>query len=89
MAYRTTFLDPDNRAKEPKTAHYCIRCLRDLKPGSAYRVIHVVNGGASVLHPAEEATYVPDAGEMGWFSIGMNCARIVGLDFTHDPNGDA
>lgn len=78
---RTTQLDPDNRPR-PKTNTYCVKCNRDLKSGQSRREIHLISGGAEVLHPADEALYVPDAGDMGWHFIGSDCARKIGPEFS-------
>jgi hypothetical protein len=84
--YRTMFTDPDNR-RNPKTSHYCARCHKDLKPGQPFRVIHMVDGGPFALHPEDEALYTNATTDMGCFPVGMDCARRIGLEFTHDNSG--
>lgn len=84
--YRTKFTDPDNRP-QPKTGHYCARCHRDLKPGQPFRVIHMVDGGPFALHPEDEIIYRNDGSDMGCFPVGMDCARRIGLEWTHDKTG--
>lgn len=83
--YRTAQLDADNR-REPKTECFCIRCHKDLKAGQARRYVHIEDSSfIRVVHPADTAAYgaTPAAlGDMGWFPVGMDCARHVGLDFT-------
>lgn len=81
---RTVFLDYDAR-RNPRTNHFCVRCQRDLKAGQSYRTVHIVNGGAFVLHPDDEANYVTDSGDCGFFSIGMDCAKIIGMEYTSAP----
>jgi len=81
-------LDYDAR-RRPKTDHHCVRCQRDIKPGSRYRMVHVIDGGGQILHPADEAAYVSDAGEMGLHPVGMDCARTIGLEWTQDPFKEA
>lgn len=78
---RTAQLDADNR-REPRTTHYCVRCHKDLIPGQPFRMVHLIAGGAQVLHPEDEALYQNDGGDMYWFPIGNDCAKKVGLDFT-------
>lgn len=78
---RTKFLDYDAR-RDPKTNRFCIRCQKDLKPGTPSRMVHVINGGSHILHPRDEAIYVSDRGDMGGFEIGPECARIVGLEWS-------
>jgi len=79
---RTKYIDPDYR-RDPKTDHFCCRCQKDIKPGSPFRMVHCVDGGMSALHPDDEANYVTDAGDMGCFPIGMDCARKIGLEWSH------
>lgn len=78
---RTKFLDYDAR-REPKTDHYCVKCQRDIKPGSQFRMVHIVDGGGFVLHPEDESAYASDAGDMYFFPIGTDCARQLGLEWT-------
>lgn len=80
---RTAYLDHDTR-REPKTDHFCAKCQRDLKPGQPFRVIHIIHGGGCVLHPDDESVYVADAGDMGCFPVGMDCARKIGIEFTSE-----
>lgn len=55
MTYRTKFLDPDYR-RQPKTNHYCIRCQRDIQPGSEVRwVAFELDHPESVIHPDDLA----------------------------------
>jgi hypothetical protein len=56
---------------------YCVACGRSVKPGMLYSV-HVINGGADILHPQDEANYTPDAGEMGWHNLGPECRKQFG-----------
>lgn len=81
MKYRTTYLNPDYR-KDPKTDSYCVRCQKDIKEGSKFRMIHLVEGGLQVLHPEDESKYVSDMGDLYFHKVGMECAKIIGLEFT-------
>lgn len=83
-AYETKYLDQDNR-RRPKTDLYCIKCHKDIKPGQSHRLVHLVDGGPYVLHPRDEQHYVPDRADMGFFEIGGDCARQLGLEWTHKP----
>lgn len=78
---RTTFLDPDYR-KDPKTDLFCCKCQRDIKPESAYRWVHIIDGGMTVLHPESEAEYQSDAGDTYFHPIGPDCAKQLGLEWT-------
>ncbi len=85
MAYRTAQLDADNR-REPKTDVFCVRCHKDLKAGQPRRLVHIEDSShARVVHPADTAAFeASDAarGEMGWFPVGMDCAKKIGVEFT-------
>jgi hypothetical protein len=78
--YRTVFIDPDYRVK-PKGNWFCCRCGKTIKGN--WRGVHLVDGGMNALHPADETLYVSDGGEMGMHPIGPDCAKIIGLDYTH------
>lgn len=82
--YRTTFIDYDAR-REPKTDRFCVRCQKDIKTGSPARVVHFVDGNVMALHPEDEALYaqvVNKSGDGGMWLLGMDCARIVGLEWS-------
>lgn len=82
--YRTKFLDYDARPS-PKTEFFCVRCQRDIKPGAPHRLVHLVDGGYMILHPEDESKYRDDRGDLGLHPIGMDCARKIGLEWTHGP----
>lgn len=79
--FRTKFLDYDAR-RTPHTDHFCIKCQKDIKPGQPVRMVHLINGGIDILHPDDEAKYMPDAGEMGLHAVGSDCAQKIGLEWT-------
>jgi hypothetical protein len=83
--YRTAQLDADNR-REPKTECFCVRCHKDLKEGQPRRFVHIEDSShARVVHPADTAAFeAADTlhGDMGWFPVGMACAKAIGLEFT-------
>lgn len=92
MKFRTTFMDGDYR-RDPKTDWYCACCQKDLKPAASYRVVHLVDDGPYVLHPDDEAAYQEQAkrqqggqntGDLGCFPVGMDCARRIGMEWTHE-----
>lgn len=78
----TKYLDQNNR-RDPKTDFYCVACHKDMKPGQPHRMVHLINGGPFVLHPDYEESYIPDNGDLGFFYIGGDCAKKLGLDWTH------
>lgn len=58
----------------------CIICGRPtVKP----RVIHIVDGGAAVAHP--DYDYLNGAADVGWHSIGPECARMFPKGWTLSP----
>ena len=82
LTYRTKFIDYDANYSRAKTDFICIACQHDLNPKRA-RFVHCVNGGPFALHPDDESKYVPDRGDMGCFPIGPDCAKKLGLEWTH------
>ena len=84
MKYRTTYLNPDNTYVPKNAKNPCGRCNRNIKDGSKSRSVHLINGGLDVLHPDDESKYVSDSGDLGFYSVGMDCAKAIGLEFTHE-----
>lgn len=78
--FRTQFIDFDSRPR-PKTNHFCIMCQRDFKQGQAHRRVLCVSGEPFAIHP--EDTHLAADKETEWFEIGMDCARKLGLEWTH------
>jgi hypothetical protein len=87
MAYRVKFIDPDYRRDPPRGSgdRFCCRCQKAIKPGQPHRTVHEVDGGAYALHPEDEALFDKPTGDMGWWRVGMDCARKIGLEWTHPP----
>lgn len=79
-------LDGDFR-RNPKTSHYCCKCQKDIDPSKPYRMVHLVDGGAWVLHPEEEARYVPNGGDVGGHPIGPDCSKRLGIEWTQGAYG--
>lgn len=87
-------LDPDYR-RNPKTNHFCCLCQRDIpKPLDQIAFVHYVHGGDAILAVADEARYEAysssqpggqDAGEMGIFAIGPECAKKLPAGFVRPP----
>ena len=73
---------PFNAKRDPKTDCYCAICQKDIRPGTSPRFVHLVKGGFKVLHPDDEKLYAPDAGDLGGFPIGPDCARKLGLEWS-------
>lgn len=59
---------------------WCVHCGRKLNPTRAWTV-HPINGGGVLLHPDDEAKYVPDGGDMGCWDLGPECAKKVPIEY--------
>ncbi|AXQ69848.1 hypothetical protein HOU03_gp420 [Caulobacter phage CcrSC] len=94
VPYRAVWMEPDYR-RDPKSNHFCCRCQKDLKEGQPRRVVHTVGGGPYALHPDDTDLFAqvepypePHDGwprhgsDMGWFLIGADCAKMIGLEYT-------
>ena len=79
---RTKFIDFDAR-HDPKTDFFCCACQKDMDPSKPCFAVHMVDGGYYALHPADEAKYTSDGGEMGCWPIGNDCAKKLGLEWCH------
>jgi hypothetical protein len=90
--FRTKFLDPDFR-RVPKTAHWCVMCQRDLKPGQKHREVRWELDRWEAIHPEDwevAAVEIPRARpeyahpenliERGF--IGLDCAKKLGLEWS-------
>jgi hypothetical protein len=76
----------------------CVICGRPMKDREKPRFVHIGEGGISILRADlplgglyEEAAMLTtpdgpkaDTGDMGWFPIGPNCARKIGLAYTKE-----
>ena len=51
-----------------------------LDPAKA-QTVHIVAGGSRVLHPADEALYTDDGGDMGCWDLGPECAKMFPAAF--------
>ena len=73
---RVKEIDCDWR-REPKTDLFCHHCQKDIKSNPHYA--HVIQGGATILHPDDEHLYESNAGDMGSLPFGSGCARKIGI----------
>ena len=69
--------------RQPKTDHHCVICRKDIT-GASCRWVHLIDGGASILHPDSLPAYVTDAGDMGLHPVGMDCAKRLGVEWTRE-----
>jgi hypothetical protein len=53
----------------------CAACGRAIKEGSERWFVHVIDGGANVLHPDDEPNYEPDSGNMDFHAVGPECRK--------------
>jgi hypothetical protein len=74
---------PTSKRPAPRSAgdYPCVVCSRDVDPAKA-RHVHLINGGGTVLHPGDDARYVPDSGDLCWLPIGPDCARQLGFEWS-------
>jgi hypothetical protein len=70
-------MDPDFRPR-PKSAHFCVICQRDLKPGQPHRLVRWEPDKWEAIHPDDWAA-TPGADEG---PVGMDCARRLGLEWS-------
>lgn len=76
---RTTYLDPDYRKTPDTSCVFCIRCQKPIKAKN-YRMVNLANDGFTVIHPADSHKVLDS---MDWFAIGNDCAKQIGLEFSH------
>jgi len=69
-------------SRYPTTDRFCVICGRDIKDTCAYRQVHLIEGGATILHPDDEMEYVSDNSDLGVMPIGMGCARSIGFEWS-------
>lgn len=79
---RTTPMLYDHGDRQYTGGRQCARCLRVLRDNQKARVIHIVDGGSSILHPDDEALYKSDGADLGAHLLGMDCARKIGLEWS-------
>src|ERR1035441_7774351 len=77
---RKEFIDYDARRK-PRTKRFCVKCQKDLDPAKLVRRIYVTRDMEAV-HPDDIGRYQPSDGDLGWWLIGNDCARILGMEWT-------
>jgi hypothetical protein len=66
-----------------RSDYYCCACNRDIaKDAKGTRMVHLIDGGDTVLHPSDETAYVSDSGDLGAQPIGSDCARKLGLEWS-------
>jgi len=86
---RTAFIDFDAR-RDPRTAHWCIMCQRDLDPATENREVRLIlidnRAQPHALHVEDEALFdlgvlQTDGEDGGRVPIGRDCARRLGKDW--------
>lgn len=76
---------PDYR-REPRTDFYCAHCQRDIKPGSDFRHVYIIEGGTKILHPSLIEAYDKSKNDRmcGYWPVGMDCAKKIGKEWVID-----
>ena len=77
---RKEFIDYDAR-RNPRTKRFCVKCQKDLDPGKPVRRVYVTRDMEAV-HPDDLGRYLPSDGDLGWWLIGNDCARLLGMEWT-------
>jgi hypothetical protein len=60
---------------------FCVKCQKDLDPAKLVRRVYVTRDMEAV-HPDDIGRYLPSDGDLGWWLIGNDCARILGMEWT-------
>lgn len=79
--YKTKFLDYDARPR-PKSKRFCVKCQKDIKAGKLGRLVYLIGMGELVLHPSELGTRQALKTDYGYFLIGLDCAKQLGLEWS-------
>lgn len=66
----------------PATTNFQECCVCGKTLARVIDMVHLINGGADILHPDDEHLYESNAGNCGCFPIGADCARRVGMEWT-------
>ena len=80
---------PDRAQSSMEGERCCVVCYRDIKQDKTAREIHIIGGGGTILHPADESEYEADSGDLGLHLIGQKCARRLGLKWSTPEGADA
>lgn len=79
---RERCIDPDYR-REPRTDFFCVRCQRDIlrvRGSEPPPQVYVRENGHVIVHAADVERAMR-SGDIGWQTIGWDCARLVGIDW--------
>lgn len=63
----------------------CFICYAPLDVKKPQAAVHIIDGGASILHPDDEKLYKPDAGDCGLSYVGPECKKRIPKEFLHAP----
>lgn len=70
-------IETPKSGKNLGTSQGCARCRAKVNDRTA-KFIHIIDGGGTALHPDDESKYVPDAGDVGGYPVGPECAKFFG-----------
>lgn len=77
---RYKFVDYDAR-RQPKTDRWCSKCQKDLKPGQPFRNVYL-DDQMCAIHPEDLTDRGVIESDYGWKLLGMDCAKMLGLEWT-------
>ena len=74
----------DDLSEKARSSYTCVVCGSDVREDKPHFVVHLIRGGATMLHPEDEAAYAADemlhdAGNLGAQPVGPNCVRRFNL----------
>lgn len=62
---------------KPKNGYPCVVCGKECETHK--QSVHLIEGGAAILHPQDEALYKDDGGDMGFYPVGNDCVKKFNL----------
>lgn len=60
----------------------CCICHRRLTSVASARWVHLIDGGACILHPEDASLYIADTDDLSLYPIGLDCAKKLGLEWS-------
>lgn len=83
--FAVKFIDFDAvTRKVPLGVDSCVMCQRAFRPNQRHRRVQLPGSEPFAIHPAD-AHLIPEGLETTFHNIGIDCARKLGLEWTHPP----